>query len=592
MRMDAVEDIKSRLSIEDVASEYVELKRAGRNFKALSPFSSEKTPSLMISPEKQIWHDFSSGKGGDMFSFVMEMESVDFKASLEILARKAGVDLDKYRSSGSSERGKQKARLLEAVAVAARFYQVQFSQNREALDYILKKRKFSKETALEFQIGYSPNTGHALVDFLKSKKFTDDEIRQAGLSTERYQKMNDMFRGRIMIPLMDARGQVIGFTARQMQDEPNSPKYINTPATMLYDKSRNVFGLHLAKQSIRKNKFAVIVEGNLDVIASHQAGVKNVVASAGTAMTELHLKELLRFTDDIRLSFDQDAAGLNAMERIIPMSSKTGANLSIITVPDGKDPDELIQKNPKAWEQAINSYDYAVDWVMKQYEQKLDIASGSGKKQFTDTVLPVVAGLSDQVERDHYVGVIADKIGVSKSALLSKLSTTKSKKTVQRKKQTDVKHVTRAESDIIKTQNHLLSLCLIRPELREHLQSIRAEMLQTEQAQLMLRFLQTYPDIDVQKPGEQSGALLKLGDYVKMLVILYEELYAPLEVLELQYEAARLQVRVIEQFVKAKKTLLVEALRGADDSTTDTLLQEAKKLDVLLKTTKEQTRAK
>lgn len=589
---DAVEDIKARISIEDVASEYVELKRAGRNFKALSPFSSEKTPSLMISPEKQIWHDFSSGKGGNMFSFVMEMESVDFKEALEILARKAGIDLSQYRSGASAERGKQKSRLAEALKMAAKFYQVQFSKNREALDYILKKRDFSKDTALEWQIGYSPNTGHALVDYLRSKKFTDEEIQRAGLASTRYNGLSDMFRGRVMFPLSDARGQIIGFTARILQDEPNAPKYINTPQTPLYDKSRNVYGLHLAKDAIRRHKFAVVAEGNLDVIASHQAGVKNVVASAGTAMTEFHLKELLRFTDDIRLSFDQDNAGLAATERIIPLASKVGANLSIITVPEGKDPDELIRKNSAAWETAIDNYDYAVDWMIKQYEKKLDITTGSGKKAFTDTVLPIVAGLSDHVERDHYIGVISEKIGINKDALISKLASTTQIKAQARKKSFEVAKVTPAEADQTKTQNQLLALCLIRQSLRFNLEPIRAEMLKDEQARAMLRFLQQFPEVDVQKPGEQASALLKLGDYVKMLVILYEELYAPLELLELQYEAARLQVRVIEHFVKAKKTLLIEQLRSADEATTDALLQEVKKLDVLLKTTKEHHHAK
>ncbi len=589
--MDAVEDIKARISIEDVVSEYVEVKRAGRNLKALSPFSNEKTPSLMISPEKQIWHDFSSGKGGNMFSFVMEMEGVDFKGALEILARKAGVDLSQYRSSASAKRGRAKTRLQEANELAAKFYQVQFSKNREALDYILKKRDFSKDTALEFKIGYSPNTGHALLDFLRSKKFSDEEIKRAGLATDRY-GMSDMFRGRVMFPLADARGQIIGFTARILHDEPNSPKYINTSQTPLYDKSRHVYGLHLAKDAIRRHKFVVVVEGNLDVIASHQAGVKNVVASAGTAMTEFHLKELLRFTDDIRLSFDQDNAGLNATERMIPLASKVGVNLSIITVPEGKDPDELIRKDSAAWETAIDNYDYAVDWMIKQYEKKLDLHSGSGKKTFTDTVLPIVAQLNDHVERDHYLGVIGEKIGISKSALSLKLKDKTLAKTQPRKKKIDVAKVSQADADTAKTQNQLLALCLVRARLRTHLESIRAEMFRGEDAQAMLRFLQQYPDVDIQKPGEQANALLKLGDYVKMLVILYEELYAPLELLELQYEAARLQVRVIEKFVKAKKSTLIEQLHDADEQTTDTLLQEVKKLDVLLKTTKEQSRGK
>src|SRR3989344_1783836 len=191
--MDAVEEIKSRLSIEDVISEYVQLKRAGRNFKGLSPFGDEKTPSFMVSPEKQIWHDFSSGKGGNVFSFVMEMEGLDFKGALELLARKAGVDLDQFKGRDGGN-AKLKERLQELNDLAAKFYQVQFSQNKIALDYVLKRRQFSKATALAFRLGYAPNNGTALLDFLKKQKFTEDEIKKAGLAISRYSGAADMFR--------------------------------------------------------------------------------------------------------------------------------------------------------------------------------------------------------------------------------------------------------------------------------------------------------------------------------------------------------------------------------------------------------------
>ena len=350
--MDVVEDIKQRLSIEDVISEYVELKRAGRNFKALSPFGNEKTPSFMISPEKQIWHDFSSGKGGNMFSFIMEVEGVDFRGALEILARKAGIDLAQYRTSGDTKTGELKKRIGEAAELAAKFYQAQLKGSQSTLEYIFKKRAFTKETVKAFRLGYSPNNGEALVKFLMGKGFTQEEIKKAGLGTQR-RTFSDMFRGRLMVPLSDQQGNVVGFTARLLDDDPDAPKYINTPQTLLYDKGRQVYGLHLAKDSIRKQNFVVVVEGNLDVIASHQAGINNVVATAGTAMTDSHLKALNRFTSDIRLCFDADSAGINATERVIPIAQNLGISLSIIDIPAGKDPDELVRKDPKAWQQVI-----------------------------------------------------------------------------------------------------------------------------------------------------------------------------------------------------------------------------------------------
>ena len=587
--MDAVEDIKSRLSIEDVIAEYVELKRAGRNYKALSPFSNEKTPSFMISPEKQIWHDFSSGKGGNIFSFVMEMEGLDFKSALELLARKAGVDLSQYQSANHTNYSKQKNRLYQCLEAAAYYYQVQFSKNKQALEYVLKKRQYSKEIALSFRLGYAPTTGDALAKYLIKKGFKNEEINRSGLGSFRYGRMNDMFRGRIMIPLMDAQGRVIGFTARLLKDDKNSPKYINTPQTAVYDKGRHVFGLHLAKEAIRKQKFCIVVEGNLDVIASHQAGVANTVATAGTAMTEMHVKEIARFTDDIRLAFDQDEAGINATERSIPIASKNNVNLRIITVLEGKDPDELIKQDPKLWQNSINKYQYAVDWLISQYEQKFDITTGDGKKSFTDTILPVIAKLQDNVEKEHYLEQVSQKINISKEALQAKL---KSQKTAYKPKKKTVKanKVTVAEAEATKAQNQLLALCLMQTDLRFVLETLKDEMFDNTQAKNILKVLKNNPKQPVKIILSKISSEQNIVDYGKMLQLLYEELYAGLEFIELKLEVARLQVRVIEQFVKSKKAELAEAMRSADQPAEQNLLKKVKEFDMLLRTAKETLR--
>ena len=581
--MDAVEEIKSRLSIEDVVAQYVELKRSGRNFKGLSPFSNERTPSFMVSPEKQIWHDFSSGKGGNMFSFVMEMEGLDFRSALELLARKAGVDLEQFgRRSPSGS--KEKERLYEVLELATKFYQVHFSKNRTALEYVLRTRQFTKQTALEWRLGYAPNTGTALIEFLRKKHFTDKEIQGAGLSTQRYRGMGDMFRGRLMIPLQDPQGRVIGFTARLLLDDPNAPKYINTPQTPLYDKSRHVFGLHLAKESIRKTKYVVVAEGNLDVIASHQAGVRQVVATAGTALTEQHLKALSRFTGDIRLSFDADSAGLNATERALPIASKVGVSLGVVTIPSGKDPDELLRQDPAAWQKAIDAPQYALDWLIDRYQKQLDITSAPGKRQFSDVILQVVRGLADPVEQEHYVARVAELIGVSRAALVAKLQNAGAatpKRTAYRK---SAQSVDKAAADIIKTQNHLLALMLLQPKLRGYLDVVKSQMLIEEQAADLLKFLETNPDF-AGDPA-QAASLRPLADYVKMLSLLYEELYQDLELTELQYEATRLQDHLIDQYVRTQKRRIAHELETADESRTAQLLGAVKKLDHLLKTHK------
>jgi DNA primase len=580
--MDGIEEVKARINIEDVISEYVQLKRAGRNFKGLSPFSNERTPSFVVSPEKQIWHDFSSGRGGNVFSFVMEMEGLDFKGALELLARKAGVDLEQYRTKGSSYKGPKKERLYELLDMAAKFYQVQFSQNKIALEYVLGKRKFSKDTALQWRLGYSPNNGTALVDYAKSKGFNDEELKAAGLTAQRYSGVADMFRGRLMIPLQDPQGKVIGFTARLLEDNKDAPKYINTPQTVLYDKSRHVYGLNHAKESIRKSKFVVLVEGNLDVIASHQAGVKQVVATAGTALTEPNLKALSRFTGDIRLSFDADRAGIAATERAIPIASKVGVSLSIIDIPSGKDPDELIKQDPKLWVTALDGNKYALDWLIDRYEKLLDITSAQGKREFSDVLLPVVRQLKDSVEQDHYVLRLADIIGVSKEALIKKLFQTEAAEQKPLRKPANKPNIVvdRKELEYTKTQDHFLVLLLLQPKLREYLPLMTEEMFTNDNSRTLLKFLKDNPDFN--GAPETAAALKGVGDYVKITLLQYEELYQGLEFTELHYEAARLQARLVEQFVKHKKEQLITQLHDADDASTLSLLEQVKELDTLL----------
>lgn len=577
--MDAIEDIKQRLAIEDVIGEYVQLKRAGRNFKGLSPFTSEKTPSFIVSPEKQIWHDFSSGRGGSMFNFIMEVEGLDFKGALEHLARKAGLDLSQYQTGRSAGTSKLKERLHEALEAATRFYQVQFSKHSPTLEYVLKKRGYTKETALLFRLGYAPNNGTALMDYMKKKGFSDKELAQAGLTAKRYRGTGDMFRGRLMVPLQDPVGAVIGFTARLLEDIPDAPKYINTPQTLLYDKSRHIYGLHLAKESIRKSGFAVLVEGNLDVIASHQAGVSQVAATAGTAMTESHLKTLKRFTGDIRLAFDADKAGQAAAERAIPIASKVGVDLSIVSIPSGKDPDELIKQDVKLWERAITKHQNALDWLIERYREQLDLETASGKRQFSDVTLAVVRQLPDAVEQEHFLGKIAGIIGVSKEALQSKLRSDSGGSV--RKRSKAIQQPSNTQPQDTKLEDHFLALMLLQPALRTYLDPLTQDMFFRENAKKVYNFL-------LQNPGfagdpKEASLLRDISDYVKILGLQFEELYQGIELLELRNEAARLQTRVIEQYVKTKKRPLIEAMREADEPERTRLLSEAKALDELLK---------
>lgn len=576
--MDAVEEIKSRLSIEDVASEYVQLKRAGRNFKGLSPFTSEKTPSFVVSPEKQIWHDFSSNRGGDMFTLVQEMEGVDFKGALDILARRAGVDLEQFQKRGRGD-GKEKERLYALLELAAKFYQVQFSKSNLALQYVLQQRQFTKETALMWRLGYSPNTGDALTKFAKTKGFSERELQQAGL-TNRFK--GDLFRGRLMIPLQDPTGRVIGFTARQLDStDTNAPKYMNTPQTPLYDKSRHVYGLHLAKQAIRKEKFSVLAEGNLDVIASHQAGVKQCVATAGTALTEYQLKALNRLSADVRLAFDADRAGIAAAERAIPIASKVGVNLSVITIPSGKDPDELIKQDVQLWKDVITQQQYALDWLIDRYKQELDLTSSMGKRQFSDTIFAVIRGLSDPVEQEHYVQTVAGIIGVNAEALRTRLTDADTPQKQLKKPQTTQPKLDKQQLELVRSENRLLALLLLQPKLRDALESLEPEYFIEEQARQLLQFLKENPDFD--GSPTQANELKRFGDYVKIILLVHEELYQGLELLELRYEAERLTAHLVEHYVKTQKHEISQKLQSAGSTAEETeLLKQDNQLNQLL----------
>jgi DNA primase len=486
----------------------------------------------------------------------MDIEGVDFRGALEILATKTGIDLSQYSSGKTGEIAKKKQNAYKILDLAAKFYQAQLATNKQAVDYLFVKRGFNKSTVLDFRIGYSPNTGDALIKFILKNGYSIQDLQECGLATRGYRNSIDMFRGRIMIPLADGQGRIIGFTARQLINDSNSPKYINTPQTILYDKSRHVYGLHLAKEAIRKSGFVVIVEGNLDVISSHQVGVKQVVATAGTAITEQHLKIIYNLTSDIRLAFDQDDAGQNATERAIPIASKIKVNLSVITINDAKDPDELIQKDVAAWEKAINEPDYAIDWLIKNYQKKLDLTKAMDKRKFTDVIIPTIKKLSDSVEQDHYYTKLSEILGVEKSALLSKATSFEPDKSVKLKTPKPNSLILDKETiDRTKTQDQLLAIALYDQESRSYLVDLKKMMFNDDNQRLLLDFLQN--NLEYKFSNTSLRELNNIADYVKMLMLQYETLYQNLSKIELVYEAKRLRDRLITKFVKTQKAMII-----------------------------------
>ncbi len=573
---DAKEEVRSRLNIEDVIGEYVQLKRAGRNFKGLSPFTQERTPSFFVSPEKHIWHDFSSNKGGDVFSFVMEVEGLDFRGALEHLARKAGIDLSLYQKS---DRGiaKKKKRLYEALELATNYYQHSLLKNQHALEYVFKKRGLNKQVVQDFRIGYAPSTGDALSTFLLKKGFTKQELTDAGLTSQRYGGLSDMFRGRMMVPLMDGQGQVLGFTARLLVDNPKAPKYLNTPQTLLYDKGRHIFGLHQAKEAIRQNDYAVIVEGNLDVVSSHQAGVKQVVATAGTALTEHHLKALSRLSAHIRLAFDADKAGLAATERAIPIAQAVGAQLSIISLPDeAKDPDELIQKDVLLWQQAVEAAQPVVDWVLEQYSTRYDLKTANGKRQFSTQAVQVIRALNDPVEREHYLKRVTQYIDTSLTALEAKLSDMSEQKNLRILKQ-PVKKVEEPIANDAVQQDNLLALALKDIPARALIKKMSLEGMIGEERKKLLQYLQANLLQEIEDP--LPIPLQEIETYVKILLLKAEARYESWSADDRLLEATKLVRQVQTEHLNRKKQELITALRQAEDAYDD---DKAKRLRIEL----------
>ena len=421
MAADLVDDIKARLNVEDVLGSYINLRKSGSHFKALSPFQAEKTPSLVVTPAKQIWKDFSSGRGGDIFSFIQAIEGVDFAGSIEILAAKAGLDPADYRRQPAdparSRRIKSIRRVLELVAD---FYQQQLLRaiiDDAPVAKYYKQRGLNRETCINFRVGYAPAGWQQLVDYLAKRKVPEDLAVEAGLIKKTQAgRLRDQFVDRLIVPLLDAQGGVIGFTGRLIDDDQAGPKYINSPQTLLYNKSQHVFGYSQAKSAIGRSGHAVVVEGNLDVLMAHQAGYQTVVAAGGTALTADHFKIISRLAGEIRLAFDGDRAGVKATEKAISLVAQTASSLMVIPLPAGRDPDDLIRRDPKLWRQLYDSPQPALDWLYEQYRAQLDLKTAAGKRRLTDVMLAVIANLNDSVEIDHYLAKLTE-IGSSRRAI-------------------------------------------------------------------------------------------------------------------------------------------------------------------------------
>jgi len=427
--MDEVEEIKRRIDIVDLISSYLTLKKAGSNYKAICPFHQEKTPSFMVSAEKQIFKCFGCGEGGDIFSFVEKMENLEFPEALRMLADRAGVQL-KRRSFRPEEGKDRKTKLYQINDLSAKVFHkilIAHPAGKGALEY-LKKRGITLEIIKDFMIGYAPSAKF-LEGFLLKKGFSASEIQEAGAP-------NRFFR-RIMFPIKDAMGNTIAFTGRVL-DPKQEPKYLNTADTIIFHKGIVLYNLDQARGAVKQQNAVIVVEGQMDVIASYQAGVKNVVASSGTALTADHLQILYRYTPNITFSFDSDTAGLLTAKKAYQMAISEGFNVKMVllgTRADGfKDPGEMIAKDAKLWQEAVEGATPVIDWYFdlafttkENREEKIELTSQK-KKEIAKEILPIIKIIPDSIEQAHYINLLAKRLDVNEDIVFDALSKVQEKK--------------------------------------------------------------------------------------------------------------------------------------------------------------------
>lgn len=407
-----LEDVKSRLDIVSVIGDYVTLKKAGSNYRGLCPFHNEKTPSFMVNPEKQVFHCFGCGVGGDMAAFVMKYESMEFPEALKFLAVKAGLDPEEYSSGFDKKQSDEKKDLKEIMAEACRFYSSALQKSPAALQYI-KNRGISPESSKEFMLGYALAEWGALAAHLSRRGFSPEKIMLAGVSKKGQNGLFDMLRNRIVFPIMDAYGTPVAFGGRVM--DASLPKYLNTPETSLFKKGQTLYGMDLAKDAIRTEGYAILSEGNLDVIMCHQSGFKNVIAPMGTALTSAHLKFLKRYTSKVSLVFDGDNAGINAARRSLGVALEQEFEIKVVLLPSGEDPDSLLRKNgAPAFRQALDGAFTPVEFVLKT-------AKGTRTEALREAV-HMIGLAADPILKEELVRELADKGNTSQEAIRRELA--------------------------------------------------------------------------------------------------------------------------------------------------------------------------
>lgn len=468
--MTPTDEIKDRLDLVETVQGYVRLQKAGKNWKGLCPFHNEKTASFFVSPEKEMWYCFGCGEGGDLFTFIEKIEGVEFSDALRMLADKAGIELKREDPKIRSQRQE----VYEIVELAAKFYEKQLHESaigKKSVEY-LKKRGLKDATISEWRLGYAPDTWRALHEFLSGKGYSDKTIELAGLSVEsassprKSVSWHDRFRHRIMFPIFDIQGNPVGFAGRVFDEIPGKTvgeeagKYINTPNTVIYDKSGILYGLDRAKMAIKKEERAVLVEGNLDVIMTHQAGTQNVVASSGTALTSRHLRLIKRYTNEIILSFDADEAGERAVHKGASLAGSMGLGVSVVALPPGQDAADVASAEGPQWQKALDARRPYVRFTLERALEKHNPKTLEGKKDISREVLGAILTLQSPLEREHWLAELALAVKVAESTLNEELTILKKISALSASSSAELP---RPPEKKIELEEYLLALLVIYP---------------------------------------------------------------------------------------------------------------------------------
>ncbi len=471
VKQDAVQEIKDRLDLADLISEHLRLQKAGRDLKGLCPFHQEKTPSLYVSPEKQLWHCYGCQKGGDHFTFIQEIEHVDFRAALQLLAEKTGVELEE--SPGAGRQRELKKTIERLNLLAAQYFHHILLENPAGQKALLQleSRGVTRASMKEFQLGFAPagQRKDNLVRFLRKHNATDTEMVEAGLAvrSDGSRELWDRFRQRIIIPIHDERGELTAFGGRVIDDS-QQPKYLNTSQTALYDKGRTLFNLHRARKPIHELKHAVLMEGYFDAITAWQAGVPNVVTTSGTALTEHQVRLLKRETQELLLAFDRDDAGRTATQRAIELASKSSIHIKVVRVPQGKDPDDYLRAHPDGWaslrEHALPEWEY----LLRQALEMLDLTEADDRRRGAELVIPVLAKVPEASVLEIYAQQAAAWLRIEPAALLRDVQALRSGTAPARQPAVEPRLTpvpAGKTGRVTKDEGYLLGLLIARPDL-------------------------------------------------------------------------------------------------------------------------------